>query len=93
MTRSLPTAALSVNLLRELADGIERECAEGGIDEGLPSKVDAKPEDGTDAIGSKISAQGFEKRLARRRERPEDGERVEDKKRQPPRPRMGSKKN
>ena len=93
MTRPLPTAELSVNLLRELADGIERECTEGGSDERLPTEVNAKPENSADAIGSKISARGFEKRLARRRERPEDGERVEDRKHQPPRPRIGSKKN
>lgn len=90
MTRRLPSPELSVNLLREIADGIERECAGEGDAGGSAVRTnDGGPENIARQVAPKIGGNAFQARLMQRRQGPDEGERTKDQERRPPRPRQG----
>lgn len=90
MTRPLPSPELSVNLLREIADGIERERKqEGGAAMGPVRTNDAEPENIAHQVAPKIAGQAFKNRLAQRRQAPVESDRTTDQEQRPRRPRKG----
>lgn len=92
MTRPLPSRELSINLLREIADGFERECAgDDSADRGAVGSYEAAPENVARQVAPKIAGQGFKARLGQRRQTLDDSERTTDQDR-PLRPRKGPRR-
>lgn len=88
MSRPLPSPEMSVNLLREIADGIERECSgkeAAGV--GLAPTDETEPENVARQVAPKIAGHAFKARIAKRRQAPDERARTTDQEHRLHRPR------
>lgn len=93
MTRPLPPRDLSINLLRELADSLERDCVgDDSAERGAVGSYENEPENVAQQVARKIAGQGLKARLGERRKTLDDSERSTDQDRRPLRPRKGPRR-
>ena len=79
MTRPLPSRDLAINLLREIADGIESEGAPiGGSGKVVSPEGEGDTEHIARQVAPKISGAEFKSRLAQRRQAPDQSERTKE---------------
>lgn len=93
MARKLPSPELSVNLLREIADGIERESGRNAPDAmPVPERTGTgEPENVAREVASKIAGNGFKDRVSARRQKPDETVRTDGQNLHTHRPRKNSR--